>query len=109
MHKSELKANPTVKNCVIMVYELRVGTIGTYRSIGSLKIQFWSLFNIPLKRINCTLVSYVNNNERKLLGISRFLNFLSLDLVGWMKTILGFSKSIAIEICGYKNLIRIKI
>ena len=66
MHKSEPKVNPTLKNCVIMVYELSVRTIKTHKSTSSLKIQFWSLFNIPLKKINYTLIPYVNNNETKL-------------------------------------------
>ena len=36
MHKSELKIHPTFINRDIKEYELRVGTIGTHRSIGSL-------------------------------------------------------------------------
>ena len=66
MHKSELKTYSTLINYVIKEYELNVGTIETHRSTSSLKIQFWSWFNIPLKKINCNLVSYVNNNETKL-------------------------------------------
>ena len=66
MHKNEPKVNSSLINYVIMVYELRVGTIEIHRSIASLRIQFWSWFNIPLKRINYTPVSYVNNNETSL-------------------------------------------
>ena len=40
MRKSELKANLTFINDVIIVYELRAGTIRAYKSIGSLRIQF---------------------------------------------------------------------
>ena len=63
MHKSEPKAYPTFIIHANKVYEFRAGTIKIHRSTNSLKIQFWSLFNIPLERINWTLVSYVNNNE----------------------------------------------
>ena len=49
-----------------MVYEVKVRTIKTHKSTNSLIIQFWSWFNTPLKKINSTLVSYVNNNETKL-------------------------------------------
>ena len=44
-----------------------------------------------------------------LLGIFKFLYSLSLDLIGCMQTILGFSKSIIAETYDYKNHIRIKI
>ena len=63
MHKNEPKVNLTLIIRVNKVYELRVGTIRTYKSTGSLIIQLWSWFNILLKRINWTLVSYVNNND----------------------------------------------
>ena len=66
MHESEPKVDPTLINHVIMVYELRVRTIGTHMSIASFKIQFWSWFNISLEIINYILASYVNNNETKL-------------------------------------------
>ena len=61
MYKSEPGGNPILINYVIMTYELKVRTIGTHRSIGSLKIQLWILFNIPLQKINFTL----NNNKMK--------------------------------------------
>ena len=38
MHKNEPRANPILINHDIMVYELRVGTTGTHKSIGSLKM-----------------------------------------------------------------------
>ena len=63
MHKNEPKVNLTLIIHVNKVYELRVETIRTYKSIDSLIIQLWSWFNILLKRINWTLVSYVNNNN----------------------------------------------
>ena len=66
MHKNEHKVNPTLINHVIRVDKLRTRTTKTHKSIGSLRIQFWSWFNIPLKKINCTLILYVNNNEMKL-------------------------------------------
>ena len=66
MHKNEPRVNPTLINYVIMVYELGVGTIGTYRSIGYLIIQFWSWFDILVKRINCISIPYVNNNKMTL-------------------------------------------
>ena len=47
-------------------------TIGTHRIIGSIKIQLWSWFNIPLKRINYSLVPYVNNNETKLGSMTHY-------------------------------------
>ena len=62
MHKSEPKANLTLIIHVNQVYELKAGITRTHMSIGSLIIQFWSWFNIPLQRINQTPVSYVNNN-----------------------------------------------
>ena len=49
-----------------MVYELKAKTIRAHRSVGSLIIQFWSWFNIPLQRIKCTLIPYINNNKIKL-------------------------------------------
>ena len=72
MHKNEPKANPTLINHAIMVYDLKVGTIETHRSTDSLIIQLWSWFNIPLKRVNYTLVSYVNNNEMSLGSITYY-------------------------------------
>ena len=39
MHKNEPRANPTLINYVIMVYELKVGTIKTHKSTSSLIIQ----------------------------------------------------------------------
>ena len=48
MHKSELKIHLALMNCVIKEYELKVGTIETYRSIGSLIIKFWNWLSIPL-------------------------------------------------------------
>ena len=66
MYKNELRANPTLINCVIMLYELKEGITETHKSIGSLKIQFWSWFNIPLKRHNYTPVPNLNNNEMKI-------------------------------------------
>ena len=47
MHKSEPKAYPTFIIHANKVYEFRAGTIKIHRSTNSLKIQFWSLFNIP--------------------------------------------------------------
>ena len=38
MHKNEPKANSTLVNHAIMVYELKAETIGTHRSTGSLRI-----------------------------------------------------------------------
>ena len=38
MHKSEPKVNLILLIHAYKVYELKVGTIGTYRSIGSLRI-----------------------------------------------------------------------
>ena len=38
MHKSELKTHLALINYDIKEYELRMGTIGTYRSSGSLRI-----------------------------------------------------------------------
>ena len=38
MHKSEPRVNPTVLTHSNKVYELKVGTIGTHKNIGSLKI-----------------------------------------------------------------------
>ena len=63
MHKSELRANLTLIIHVIKVYELRVGTTRTHRSIDSLIIQFWSGLNILLQRINWTPIFYVNSNK----------------------------------------------
>ena len=63
MHKSEPKANLTLIIHVNQVYELRAGITRTHMIIGSLIIQFWSWFNIPLQRINYTLISYVYYNE----------------------------------------------
>ena len=63
MHKSELKVNLTLITQANKVDEFRTGTTGTHKIIGSLKIQFWIWFNIPLQRINWTSISYVNNNE----------------------------------------------
>ena len=40
MYKSVPKVNLTLIKFVIMVYELRVGTIRTYRNTGFLKMQF---------------------------------------------------------------------
>ena len=40
LHKSEPRANPTLITCANKVYEPRMGTTGTHRSIDSLKIQF---------------------------------------------------------------------
>ena len=40
MHKNELKAHPTLINCVIKEYALRAGTTGTHRNINSFKIKF---------------------------------------------------------------------
>ena len=40
MHKSELKIHPTVINRVIKEYEFRVGTIGTHKNAGPLRIKF---------------------------------------------------------------------
>ena len=40
MHKSELRDNSTLINCVIMVYEFKAKTIGTHKSTDSLRIQF---------------------------------------------------------------------
>ena len=73
MHKSEPRANPTLINHSNMVYELKVGTNETHKNIGSLKIQLWSLFNIPLYRINCTLITYVNNNKKKFGSVIYYL------------------------------------
>ena len=42
IHKSEQKVNPTLINDAIIVYKLRTGTIMTYRSTDSLRIQFCS-------------------------------------------------------------------
>ena len=56
MHKNEPKVNPTLVNYVIMVY--------AHKRTNSLIIQFLSWFNIQLKRINCTPIPYVNNNEK---------------------------------------------
>ena len=39
MYKSKPKVNPTLIICANKVYELRMGTIRTHRSTGSLKIQ----------------------------------------------------------------------
>ena len=66
IHKSEPRVNPTLINHVNMVYELKAKTIRAHRSVGSLIIQFWSWFNIPLQRIKCTLIPYINNNKIKL-------------------------------------------
>ena len=52
-------------NYAIMVYELKMRTTRTHRSINYFRIQFWSWFSILLKRINYTLISYVNNKETK--------------------------------------------
>ena len=49
-----------------------VGIIGTHRSTDSLRIQFWSWFNITLKRINCTPVPYVNNSKTKFGSITYY-------------------------------------
>ena len=35
IHKSELNTHPTLINRTIKEYELRMGIIGTYKSIGS--------------------------------------------------------------------------
>ena len=40
MLKSKPRVNPTLIIRANKVYELRVGTIGTYRNASSLKIQF---------------------------------------------------------------------
>ena len=40
MHKNELKTHPTLINSVIKEYELKVGTIETHKSTGSLIIKF---------------------------------------------------------------------
>ena len=66
MHKSESRTNLSIINHVIMVNELKVKTIGIHKSTDSLIIQFWSWFNIVLKRINYTPIPYINNNETKL-------------------------------------------
>ena len=39
MHKNETRANPTLITHANKVYELKAGTIGTYKNIGSLRIQ----------------------------------------------------------------------
>ena len=52
-------------NYAIMLYELKMRTIRTHRSINYFRIQFWSWFRILLKRINYTLISYVNNKKTK--------------------------------------------
>ena len=72
MYKSEPRVNPTLINSVIMVYKLKIGAIKTHRSIGSLKIQLLSWFNIPLKRINNTLIPHVNNNEMNLGSVTYY-------------------------------------
>ena len=65
MHKNEPRANPTFINRVIIGYELKTETTRTHKRIDSLIIQFWSWFNIPPKKINYTLVPFINNNETK--------------------------------------------
>ena len=65
MHKSELRANLALINHVIMVNDLKAGTIVTHRGTGCFEIQIWSWFNIPLKRIKYTPIPYVNNNKTK--------------------------------------------
>ena len=76
MCKSEPKGNPILINYVIMTYELKVRTTGTHRSIGSLKIQLWILFNIPLQKFNYTLIPYINNNKMKF----GFVTYYSLHI-----------------------------
>ena len=72
MYKSEPKGNSTLTNRTIMIYEIKAGTVGTHKSIGSFKIQFWSWFKIPLKRINYIPMLYVNNNKTKLKSMSYY-------------------------------------
>ena len=72
MHKSGLKANLTLINDIIMVYKFRAETTGSQMSIGSLKIRYWSWFNIPLKRINYTPIPYVNNNKTRLMSVTYY-------------------------------------
>ena len=43
MHKSELKAHPTLINYVIKEYELRVGTMGIYNSIENTYLNPWDI------------------------------------------------------------------
>ena len=38
MHKNEPRVNLTLINYVMMVFEIKVGTIGTHKIIDSLKI-----------------------------------------------------------------------
>ena len=73
MHKNEPRANPTLINRIIMVYELRARTIETHKSIDFFIIQSWNWFNISLKKINYTIVPYVKNNEMKLKSVTYYL------------------------------------
>ena len=63
MNKNEPRTNLIYINYAIMVYKPKVGTIETHKSTRSLKIQFLSWFNIPLKRINCIPIPFINNND----------------------------------------------
>ena len=77
MHKNKPRANPTLINRVIMIYKFKAGTTETHRSIGSLKIQFWSWFNILLKKINYNLGLYVNNKKTKLRSVTYYLVYVN--------------------------------
>ena len=48
------------------------GLLGPIRVLAPHRIQFWIWFNIPIQRINCTLVSYVHNYKTKLQSLTHY-------------------------------------